>query len=95
MYPTTGVYALRAIVNGCDYRAMANLGGQPTFNHQQQTLEVHLLDFDGDLYGSQIKVEFLRRIRDIRPFDSPMALVEQLSCDKMMVNSIFENLSIK
>ena len=95
MLPSIGVYALRAIVNGCDYRAMANLGSQPTFNQQQQTLEVHLLDFDVDLYGSQIKVEFLRRIRDIRPFDSPMALVEQLSCDKMMVNSIFENLSTK
>ncbi|MBO4307259.1 MAG: riboflavin biosynthesis protein RibF [Bacteroidales bacterium] len=95
MLPSTGVYALRATVNGSKYRAMANLGSQPTFNRQQQTLEVHLFDFEGDLYDSIIKVEFLKHIRDIRFFNSPSELAEQLSHDKVMVNSFFEKLTTK
>ena len=82
MLPAAGVYALRATVDGKTYAAMANLGTQPTFNQQNNELEVHLIDFDGDIYGRQLKVEFVDRIRDIETFSSPEELVDQLRRDR-------------
>ena len=85
MLPTAGVYALRATVEGRCYRAMANLGEQPTFHSSRPVLEVHLLDFEGDLYGQTIRVEFLERIREIQQFGSPEDLRRQLEQDKRQV----------
>lgn len=86
--PADGVYALRASVDGTTYAAMANLGAQPTFHQQHKELEVNLIDFDGDLYGRQLCVEFIDRIRDIQPFASPDELVLQLRHDRETVISI-------
>lgn len=80
--PADGVYALRATVDGATYAAMANLGGQPTFHQQHKELEVHLIDFAGDLYGQELRVEFIDRIRDIRTFASSDELAAQLQRDK-------------
>ena len=60
---------------------MANLGPVPTFGVEKPLLEVHLLDFDGDLYGQTVTVEFVRRIRDIVRFDTSEALQHQLQQD--------------
>ena len=65
-----------------------NIGTRPTFNGQKQTLEVNIFDFEGDLYGKQIVVEFVERLRDERRFDSPEALVAQLEKDKQQVEQI-------
>lgn len=86
--PADGVYALRTSVDGTAYAAMANLGAQPTFYQQHKELEVNLIGFDGDLYGRQLCVEFIDRIRDIRPFASPDELVLQLRHDRETVISI-------
>lgn len=86
--PADGVYALRASVDGTTYAAMANLGAQPTFCQQHKELEVNLIGFDGDLYGRQLRVEFLGRIRDIRPFASPDELASQLRRDRETAISI-------
>lgn len=86
--PADGVYALRTSVDGTTYAAMANLGAQPTFHQQHKELEVNLIDFDGDLYGRQLRVEFLTRIRDIRPFASPDELASQLRRDRETAISI-------
>jgi riboflavin kinase/FMN adenylyltransferase len=69
--------------------AMMNIGTRPTFDGQKQTLEVNIFDFDGDLYGKQIAVDFIQRLRDERRFDSPEALVAQLEKDKQQVEQIF------
>ena len=82
MLPGAGVYAMRASVGGRDYVAMANLGDQPTFHSEHPVLEVHLLDFDGDLYGCEVRVTFLEKLRDIRQFESPEALRQQLERDR-------------
>lgn len=87
LLPMPGVYAVRAYVDGCSYMAMANLGSQPTFNQQQQVLEVHVIDFEGDLYGRSVRVEFIKRIRDIKTFDSTESLVSQLAHDKEMISN--------
>ena len=77
MLPLEGVYAVR--VNG--RTGMANLGSLPTFAIEKPSLEVHIIDFEGDLYGQAVEVQFLHRIRDIVRFTSTDALQRQLEQD--------------
>jgi len=83
MLPAHGVYAVR--IKNEELRmkncGMANLGTAPTFGVDKPLLEVHLLDFDGDLYGQTVTVEFTHRLRDIVRFDSVEALQHQLQLD--------------
>lgn len=82
--PPNGVYAVRVIADGTAYNGVANLGVHPTFADAQTAgavLETHLLDFTGDLYGKEIEVCFLGRLRDERAFVSPEALVTQIGED--------------
>ena len=62
-----------------------NIGTRPTFGPHAQTLEVHLLDYEGDLYGQQLTVEFVARLRGEQTFESPEALREQLQKDAIEV----------
>ena len=77
MLPKEGVYA----VHIGDHIGMANLGPVPTFGVEKPLLEVHLIDFDGDLYGQTVTVEFVHRLRDIVRFSTAEALEEQLKKD--------------
>lgn len=77
MLPKEGVYAVRI----GNHTGMANLGKAPTFGVEKPLLEVHLLDFDGDLYGQTVTVEFVHRLRDIVQFQNPEALKAQLQID--------------
>jgi riboflavin kinase/FMN adenylyltransferase len=61
---------------------MCNIGVRPTFDGTTPTIEVHLLDFSGDLYGETLCVEFVQRLRDEVKFDSVGALKAQLSEDR-------------
>ena len=71
-----GVYAAWATVDGARYKAAVNVGVAATFaDRATATCEVHLLDFEGDLYGKRIKVEFLHWLRDMRKFDSVDELI--------------------
>ena len=67
---------------------MMNIGRRPTFDGMNVTVEVHLFDFEGDLYGDALTVQFLRRLRDEQKFDSPDALAVQLSEDEQHCRSI-------
>ena len=77
LIPKAGAYAVEA--NG--HPAMMNIGTRPTFDGQGQTLEVHLLDYEGNLYGQELTVRFLHWLREERRFDSREALVAQLQRD--------------
>jgi riboflavin kinase/FMN adenylyltransferase len=79
--PGNGVYAVRVHDAGRVWAGAANIGPNPTFHEQQRKLEVHLLDFSGDLYGVQLVVEFVERLRETRPFAGVAELVEQLQKD--------------
>ena len=68
--------------------ALMNIGTRPTFDGHEQTLEVHLLDFSGDLYGQQLTVSFMARIRDEQHFDSPEALARQMALDRDAVRRL-------
>lgn len=77
MVPKEGVYAVKI----GEYLGMANLGAMPTFDIEKPTLEVHLSDFHGDLYGQTVEVQFIHRLRDIVRFNSAEALQHQLQHD--------------
>lgn len=79
LVPSAGVYAV-LVQNG--QPAMMNIGTRPTYGEgHPQTLEVHILNFSADLYGQQLTVHFVSRLRGERRFDSPSALAEQLCAD--------------
>jgi riboflavin kinase/FMN adenylyltransferase len=82
LLPATGVYAVRARVNGGEWRAgVANLGLRPTFGGQDLSLEVHLLDVDEDLYGHELEMGFVQRLRGEVRFDGAESLVAQIEID--------------
>ena len=85
-----GVYYSTVTVDGTVYRAITNLGRRPTIDDGNfVNAESFIYDFEGDLYGKQIMVDFVERLRDERRFDSPEALVAQLEKDKQQVEQIF------
>lgn len=82
LLPPPGVYACRAVAGGAVRRAVANYGTKPTFGPDgKPVLEVHLLDFSGDLYRQPIAVGAFRHLRDERKFDSVDALKAQIAAD--------------
>jgi riboflavin kinase/FMN adenylyltransferase len=81
LLPGNGVYAVRGSFGGKTYPAAANIGPNPTFGEDARKIEVHLIDYSGDLYGRQLGVEFVARLRDTRPFSSSSELIEQLQHD--------------
>ncbi len=83
MLPANGVYAVVALLSdGSQYQAMMNIGMRPTFHGEKTTLEVNLFDFSGNLYGKQLSVSFVKRIREERKFESEKALKRQLEKDR-------------
>lgn len=82
MVPGRGVYAVDARVDGVPYAAMLNIGCRPTVDDGRgATIEAHLFDFNGDLYGRDMQVNFLHRLRDEQHFDTLEALQQQLAND--------------
>jgi riboflavin kinase / FMN adenylyltransferase len=81
LLPANGVYATYAWVGQERHAAATNIGVRPTVDGQSLSIEAHLLDFEGDLYGQEIKLEFVSRIRDEQKFPSLDALVAQIHAD--------------
>lgn len=82
--PKLGVYATRVVWRGTSFASVSNYGTRPTFTGTGPSvpvLETHLLDFERDLYGQEVKVEFLARVRDEKRFDSVEALRAQVAAD--------------
>lgn len=80
--PPDGVYEVRVLIGGQPFRGLANLGVRPTLSaDRQRVLEVHLLGFEGDLYGLDIEVEFLRFVRPEKKFGSLEDLRAQIARD--------------
>jgi riboflavin kinase / FMN adenylyltransferase len=79
--PANGVYVCQAHTAVGDYRAVTNVGVRPTFAGTQRRVEAHLLDFDGDLYGQELRVSFLARLRGEQKFSGIEALIAQIRHD--------------
>ncbi|MFB6246949.1 MAG: bifunctional riboflavin kinase/FAD synthetase [Salinibacter sp.] len=92
LVPKRGVYATRVTLpDGRSCGGMMNIGRRPTFDEMAVTVEVHLFDFEGNLYGDTLSVQFLRRLRDEQKFDSPEDLTMQLSEDERHCRMIVED----
>ena len=88
--PGRGVYAVRTEINGHKYGAMLNIGWRPTLNNgSHSTIEVHIFDFNGDLYGKDLTIAFESRLRDEQKFDNLEALQAQLQADKITARKYF------
>lgn len=81
LIPADGIYAARVKIGDTWYGGAANIGIRPTFNSGYRLVEVYVLDFDGDLYDQVIEVQFIKRLREERKFDSIDALVAQMQRD--------------
>jgi riboflavin kinase/FMN adenylyltransferase len=87
--PVDGIFAV--LVHGVGERAMpavASLGVRPTVNGKEPLLESHLFDFDGDLYGKRIQVEFVQKLRDEEKFSDLDAMVKQIDRDAAQAREI-------
>ncbi len=81
LVPGNGVYAVWAWLGDVSNPAVANIGVRPTFDGEGRSIEVHLLDFEGDLYGREMRIEFVERLRGERRFSEPAALIAQIGAD--------------
>jgi len=89
--PKKGVYAVWIRVDKQYYPAMMNIGIRPTFNGEQLTIEVHIFSFDENIYGKEVQVQFVQRIRDEQPFDGVEKLKAQLAKDKKQAEMILKS----
>lgn len=86
---TSGVYATYVDYEGKEYKSMTYIGKKPTVNNDEiENIEVHLFDFDGDLYDKEIKVRFVKRVRGEQKFESLDALKKQIQIDEKNIKEI-------
>jgi len=81
LYPKAGVYAVEVIWENQPFKGLANVGFKPTFDTKAFSLEVYILNFDQEIYGEEIQINFKKRIRDEIRFDSPAHLIDQIRKD--------------
>jgi riboflavin kinase/FMN adenylyltransferase len=81
LLPKPGVYAVKVRHAGATYDGACNIGFNPTFNNGKLAVEIHILDFQGDLYGRDLRVYFLERIRDEKVFSGVDELVQAIRAD--------------
>ena len=92
--PKNGVYAVKVNYNEITHLAMMNIGTNPTFNGNYISNEVHLINWNGNLYKKEIEIFFIERIRDEKKFNSIQDLSIQLQNDKNYVLKKFKNLNL-
>jgi len=86
--PADGVYAVRVQWGDENHPAVANVGTRPTFGEGKRLVEAHILDFEGDLYGEELRLEFIERLRPERRFASVEELVSQMQLDVSQARKI-------
>lgn len=93
--PATGVYAVRILVQNTWYDGVCNVGYVPTFkdNNKKLTVEVHILQFDKNIYGEEVQVAWYKRIRSEQKFDGIEALTTQIAKDKQATIDYFAQLA--
>ncbi len=89
LIPSQGVYAVKVLIEGFAYKGMLNIGNRPTLNGTDQRIEVHLFDFNKDIYNKWVRIEFVDFLREDVKFDSLNELKNQLSIDAEQAKSRF------
>jgi riboflavin kinase/FMN adenylyltransferase len=93
LLPRTGVYAVKVYYKNISYDGMANLGVKPTFNagETKPKIEVNIFDYNHDLYGEELKIEWCKFIRDEKKFKGIEELVEQIKTDEKEIRAYFQS----
>ena len=94
LLPPHGVYATTMTVDGIVRAGITNIGVRPTFGEGEVAVETHLLDYSGDLYGRQVRLSFVQRLRDERRFEDVDALRAQIEADRRRAERLFSRLSV-
>ena len=89
--PSYGVYVTRAYLDEMYYPSVTNIGQRPTFDETRPTIEVHLLDFEGDCYERELRIELVQRLRDEQRFDEVDELIAQIRQDVAAARAYFES----
>jgi len=89
LIPADGVYAVKVKLGGKQFYGMLNIGERPTLSDNEHRIEVHIFDFSADIYGADIKVEFIKRIREEKQFDNLELLKKQLQIDENNCKKFF------
>ena len=87
--PKTGIYAVSVECRGNHHNGVANIGYSPTFEDHEFTVEVHILDFNDNIYGEKIRVNFIKRLRDEIKFSNISALIDQIKKDIAAAREFF------
>ncbi|MGH7336000.1 MAG: bifunctional riboflavin kinase/FAD synthetase [Myxococcota bacterium] len=94
LVPPNGVYATTLAVDGVVHASLTNIGVRPTFGASERSIETHVLSFDGDLYGREVRLAFVQRLRDERRFEDVDALRAQIEADTRRAERLFAQLSV-
>jgi riboflavin kinase / FMN adenylyltransferase len=86
--PGDGIYATIADVDGRRFASATNVGARPTFGDMRRTVEAYLLNYEGDLYGRELRLEFVQKVRDEQRFASSEELKRQIERDVQEVKAI-------
>ena len=95
LLPSNGVYAVRVVLGEERRNGVASLGIKPTFSGKQYSIEAHIFDFDQDIYGRSLRMEFIERIREEKSFPDAHALVEQIDLDAQQARQILEQVPLE
>ena len=95
LIPPHGVYATTLTIDGIVRASLTNVGVRPTFGEgSETTVETHVLDFSGDLYGREVRLGFVQRLRDERRFEDIDALRAQIEADVRRAERLFARISV-
>lgn len=92
VFPKKGVYAVKVKYENRSYNGVLNIGYKPTFHDHlpEPSIEVHILDFDQEIYGERLVIEWRKRLRDEKKFNSAEELIEQIKKDKREAEAYFQ-----
>lgn len=93
--PPDGVYVGLTRFNGKVYQSMTNIGRNPTFGDLERSVESYLVDYHGDLYGKEVRLDIVARLRDEKKFDDAGELKKQIAQDIMQGKKILEAIGVK
>ena len=88
LLPPSGIYAVRGVLKRGVFPGALHLGPRPTFQGSPPSIELYLLDFDGEIYGEEVRVDFIRFLRPVRAFESVASLVRQMELDVAEVRRV-------
>jgi riboflavin kinase/FMN adenylyltransferase len=91
LFLANGIYAVKITLDNITYKGMANIGIRPTLDQHELTIEVNIFEFDRDIYGHELVVHFIDRIRDEKKFNTLEELKEQIVKDKIQITEILSS----